>query len=199
MEVLEADRPPGVLERRVAPLLRRRGVQVGLAVLVLGAGGWAVASPDRDEPAEPVAQPPGQDDLAPDRPAAAAGGRDYRGPEGAGPWRIRDDISIEITEAGRTVTFVAVNAGFVARNPRDLQVETSYPGGVASSYAFGCVGGERTANGFRPRSGLVDPGDKVLVQCPDTVRLNGAPARLPPEVIDVVVRPRAADDETSRG
>lgn len=193
MEVLDADRPPGMLERWVAPLLTRRGVQLGAALTALLVGGYVVAAPGSgsapraDDQAAPV----------PAAPPAGSGGGSDQGPDGAGPWRISEDIAVRYTRAGRTVTFVAVNAGFVARDPRDLQVETSYLGGLASSYAFGCVGGERTPRGFRPRRGLVEPGDRIVVQCPDTVRLNGQPSRLPPEVIDVVLRPRGAREPAS--
>lgn len=189
MEVLDGGRPPGALARRLGPLLERRGVKAAaaLGVGVLALGGWWVASSDEDPPmAANGDRIPSLDAVEPPAPDET--------PEGTGPWRISDDIAITYAEEGRLITFQAVNGGSAPRDPRDLQVETSYPGGLASSYAFGCVGGTRTPDGFRPQRGLVEPGDRIFVRCPDTVRLNGAPSRLPPEVINVVHRPRASAD-----
>ena len=191
MEVLDADRPPSAFARRVESLLDHRGAKgaagVGVAVLLLG--GWSLLAPDEaPEVAQQGADPAdmGWGPMPPPAPESE------ERPARAGPWRIVDELTISASKQGRLITFTAVNGADIPRDPRALQVEAGYPGGLASSYAFGCVGGERTARGFERLDGPVQPGEEVVVRCPDTVRLNGQPARLPPEELNVVLQPRGA-------
>ena len=188
MEVLDSGRPPSAFGQWLDSFLQRRGVKavgaVGAVALVLG--GWQLTSEDEPDPA--AAEPPLPVEPLPPAPPP------QERPVSTGAWKVSDDLTISFSEDGRLITFTAVNRGRVPLDPGALQVEAGYPGGFASSYAFGCVGGRATADGFERLDRLVAPGERVLVRCPDTVRLNGAPGRLPPEELNVVLRPVPGQD-----
>ena len=183
VEVLDSGRPPSAFSQWLDSLLEHRGVKAAGAVVVaaLLLFGWQLASDDQPEAG--VADDP----AVPVEPLPPVPQPEER-PVNTGPWKIGDDLSISFSSDGRLISFTAMNRGRVPQDPRALQVEADYPGGLASSYAFGCVGGKPTADGFEQLDRLVAPGERVLVRCPDTVRLNGAPGRLPPEELNVVLR-----------
>ena len=189
MEVLESEREPSRLERWAGALLRTRGRRVGVATVVLLAGGGLVASQaDRDAGAD--AEPADAQAAVTAtglRPAPAIG----RQGADTSSWRVGRDVSVRSGPRGHTVTFFAVNLGPQAQDPRAIQVDAEFVDRPRLTYEASCAGVERTPRGHQPLRGDVAAGDRVLVRCSDETKYPAAPARI--DTASVTVRTTPCD------
>ena len=180
MEVLDGGRPPGVLERLAASLLRRRGAKAGVAValVLLLTGGWIAFSPSHEgssvgatAEAEEASAATGSSGL---RPAPALG----RQGASAATWKVAPHVDVRSGPQGHNVLFFAINRGSGPQDPRKLRVAADFVGRPGLTYEASCVGVEHTRQGYEPVAGAVAPGERVLVRCQDMTAYRGRPARI---------------------
>ena len=172
VELLDTNAPAGAFERFATAALRRRGVRIAGAVataLLVGAG--AAAGLDQEEPTV-VAQPE-------DAPTAAPRDPDSYEPP---PWLTAREIGwavlgrpeVDPESPVYVVTVRAVNRSLEPGRPQELRAVGRFEGRPGFRFSATCRGFNRDAAGVpRPVRSAVEPGERVLLRCTDTMEYAG--------------------------